>query len=64
MEYRHEPEEYWITLKTGLMGPARTLLGIGRAKPGERPLFRIILETCAVAVTAAIAGALVGLMLS
>ena len=41
-----------------------TLLGIGRAKLGERPMFRTVLETVAIAATAAIAGALVGLMIS
>ncbi len=40
------------------------LLGIGRAKLGERPMFRTIIETCAIAATAAIAGALVGLLIS
>ena len=40
------------------------LLGIGRAKLGERPMFRTILETFAIAATAAIAGALVGLLVS
>ena len=40
------------------------LLGIGRAKLGERPMFRTILETVAIAATAAIAGALVGLLVS
>ncbi len=40
------------------------LLGIGRAKLGERPMFRTVLETVAIAATAAIAGALVGLMIS
>jgi vacuolar iron transporter family protein len=40
------------------------LLGIGRAKLGERPMFRTVLETCAIAAAAAIAGALVGLLLS
>lgn len=40
------------------------LLGIGRAILGERPMFRTILETCAIAAAAAIAGALVGLLVS
>lgn len=40
------------------------LLGIGRAKLGERPMFRTIIETCAIAAAAAIAGALVGLLIS
>jgi len=40
------------------------LLGIGRAKLGERPMFRTILETCSIAAAAAIAGALVGLLIS
>ncbi|MCX6698067.1 MAG: VIT1/CCC1 transporter family protein [Methanoregula sp.] len=40
------------------------LLGIGRAKLGERPMFRTVLETVAIAATAAIAGALVGLLVS
>lgn len=39
-------------------------LGIGRAILGERPMFRTILETCAIAAAAAIAGALVGLLVS
>jgi VIT1/CCC1 family predicted Fe2+/Mn2+ transporter len=40
------------------------LLGIGRAILGERPMLRTILETCAIAAAAAIAGALVGLLVS
>ena len=40
------------------------LLGIGRAKLGDRPMFRTVLETCAIAAAAAIAGALVGLLIS
>jgi vacuolar iron transporter family protein len=40
------------------------LLGIGRAKLGERPVFRTVLETFVIAAAAAIAGALVGLMIS
>jgi len=40
------------------------LLGIGRAKLGERPLARTVLETFAIAAAAAIAGALVGLLIS
>lgn len=40
------------------------LLGIGRAKLGERPMLRTILETVVIAATAAIAGALVGLLVS
>ena len=40
------------------------LLGIGRAKLGERPMFRTVLETVAIAAAAAIAGALVGLLIS
>jgi len=40
------------------------LLGIGRAKLGERPMLRTVLETFAIAATAAIAGALVGLLIS
>ena len=40
------------------------LLGIGRAKIGERPMLRTVLETVAIAATAAIAGALVGLLVS
>lgn len=41
-----------------------TLLGIGRAKLGERPMLRTVLETVAIAATAAIAGAVVGLLVS
>ncbi|HUH79591.1 MAG TPA: VIT1/CCC1 transporter family protein [Methanoregula sp.] len=40
------------------------LLGIGRAKLGERPIVRTVLETFAIAAAAAIAGALVGLLVS
>ncbi|MFA6224638.1 MAG: VIT1/CCC1 transporter family protein [Methanoregula sp.] len=40
------------------------LLGIGRAKLGQRPMVRTVLETFVIAAAAAIAGALVGLMLS
>ena len=40
------------------------LLGIGRAVLGERPMSRTILETCAIAAAAAVAGALVGLLVS
>jgi vacuolar iron transporter family protein len=40
------------------------LLGIGRAKLGQRPMVRTVLETFAIAAAAAVAGALVGLMIS
>lgn len=40
------------------------LLGIGRAKLGERPMVRTVLETFAIAAVAAVAGALVGLLIS
>jgi vacuolar iron transporter family protein len=40
------------------------LLGIGRAKLGERPMLRTVLETFVIAAAAAIAGALVGLLIS
>lgn len=40
------------------------LLGIGRAKLGERPVLRTVIETVAIAAAAAIAGALVGLLVS
>jgi VIT1/CCC1 family predicted Fe2+/Mn2+ transporter len=40
------------------------LFSIGRAILGERPMFRTILETCTIAAAAAIAGALVGLLVS
>ena len=40
------------------------LLGIGRAKLGERPVFRTVLETFVIAAAAAVAGALVGLLIS
>lgn len=40
------------------------LLGIGRAKLGQRPMLRTILETCAIAAAAAVAGAVVGMMIT
>jgi VIT1/CCC1 family predicted Fe2+/Mn2+ transporter len=39
------------------------LLGIGRAKLGERPVFRTVLETMAIATAAGIAGVLFGWMI-
>jgi VIT1/CCC1 family predicted Fe2+/Mn2+ transporter len=40
------------------------LLGIGRAKIGNRPAMRTVLETMAIATAAAIAGVLIGLLIS
>jgi vacuolar iron transporter family protein len=40
------------------------LLGIGRAKLGNHPVLRTVLETFVIATAAAIAGALVGLLIS
>lgn len=40
------------------------LLGIGRAKLGERPMVRTVLETMAIATAAGIAGVVVGLLVS
>lgn len=40
------------------------LLGIGRARLGERPMLRTVLETFVIAAAAAIAGALVGMLIS
>lgn len=40
------------------------LLGIGRAKIGNRPATRTVLETMAIATAAAIAGVLIGLLIS
>ena len=40
------------------------LLGIGRAKLGERPMLRTVFETVIIAAAAAIAGAVVGLLVS
>jgi VIT1/CCC1 family predicted Fe2+/Mn2+ transporter len=40
------------------------LLGIGRAKIGKRPATRTVLETMAIATAAAIAGVLIGLLIS
>ena len=39
------------------------LLGIGRAKIGNRPAMRTVLETMAIATAAAIAGVLIGLLI-
>jgi len=40
------------------------LLGLGRAKIGERPVIRCVLETVAIATAAAIAGVIIGLLIS
>lgn len=40
------------------------LLGIGRAKIGKRPATRTVIETMAIATAAAIAGVLIGLLIS
>ena len=40
------------------------LLGIGRAKIGNCPAMRTVLETMAIAATAAVAGVLIGLLIS
>jgi VIT1/CCC1 family predicted Fe2+/Mn2+ transporter len=40
------------------------LLGIGRAKIGNRPIVRTVFETIAIAIAAAIAGVLIGLLIS
>lgn len=40
------------------------LLGIGRAKIGNRPAMRTVFETMAIATAAAIAGVLIGLLIS
>lgn len=40
------------------------LLGIGRARLGQRPVFRTVLETMAIATAAGIAGIIFGLMIT
>jgi len=40
------------------------LLGIGRARLGKRPMLRTVLETFAIAATAAVAGAIVGMLIT
>lgn len=48
----------------GVTAVILVLMGIGRAKIGKRPMGRTVLETIAIATAAAIAGVLVGLLLS